>query len=230
MYRVLLIDNDQEVNAANERYLKEHGFDVMTIADSCAALEQLSQEFDCIVMDALLHEEDGFALCSRIKEKYRLPVIFLTSLSEDEHLEQGFDCGGDDYIRKPYSMKELELRILARIQAYQSSAKPHKILSYPPLWIDLSAHVVEMRGRQISLTASEFDILALLANAPYKVFNISDIYQKIWKMPDIENAQTVQVHIAHLRKKLSHAYATHSYIQTVWGSGYKFCPGDSEHQ
>lgn len=223
MSTILLIDDEMDTITVIKHYLEKDEDRVLTATTGTEGLKLLLQEsVDCILLDVLLTDENGFDLCRQIKQITEIPIIFLTNLDTEEDLKTGFLCGGDDYITKPFSLMELNLRIKARIRQYQQ-IPAQKILSFPPLEINLDARVVSVEGRRITLTVSEFDILVLLAGSVQRIYTISEIYQTVWKMPDMDSAHTVQVHIANLRKKLDLAYPDHHFIQTVWGKGYKFC-------
>lgn len=224
MDEILLVDDDEDINVVNARYLRKENFRVFTASNRIQALHILMKEhIDCIVLDVMLHKEDGFALCREMKKLSDKPIIFLTNLSNEIDMEQGFQSGGMDYMYKPYSLKELKLRIQTRIHQYRKESIQGIQLNFPPLRILVEERLVYLEEQPIQLTASEFDVLLLMAKTPQTIFSIGEIYQAIWKMPDMENAQTVQVHIANLRKKMERVYPMHHFIQTVWGKGYKFC-------
>lgn len=225
MSNVLVIDDDKDVLMVIKRYLEKQGCFVFCATTGEKGIQILLKEtIDCIVLDVLLENENGFDICRQIKKITAIPIIFLTNLGNEDDLKIGFLSGGDDYITKPFSMMELYLRIQARIRQYHHSGVQQETLSFAPLLINLNARVVTVSGIKITLTASEFDILVLLANSPQTIFAISEIYQAVWKMPDMDNAHTVQVHIANLRKKMDAAYPAHHFVQTVWGKGYQFSP------
>lgn len=227
MDKILLVDDDIEINMINAQYLRKQHYEVCMATNRVQAMKHLIKgDIDCIVLDVMLHKEDGFALCREIKKLMDTPIIFLTSLNNERDMELGFHSGGIDYMYKPYSLKELQLRIQTRIHQSRKETSSEQ-LSFPPLYIYVEERLVHIEEKAIQLTASEFDVLLLLAKSPQKIFSIAQIYQIIWKLPDIENAQTVQVHIANLRKKMEHVYPTHHFIQTVWGKGYKFCMVES---
>lgn len=223
MSKILIIDDDKDVLFAAEQYLQKNNEDVFTATGGSQGLRVLKQEtIDCIVLDVLLKGESGFDLCRKIRSFSSVPIVFLTNLSSQEDLKNGFLMGADDYITKPFSLEELYLRIQARIRQYYQIPSRQKILNFFPLRINLDARTIQIQDNRVPLTMSEFDILVLLAQTPEHVYTISEIYQRVWKMPDMNSTNTVQVHIANLRKKLEEAWADHMFIQTVWGKGYKF--------
>ena len=224
MYQVLIVDDDIDIQITNQAYLSKQGFYVLcaSTANECMRMIK-SNPIDCIVLDIILKNENGYDLCKQIKNITNIPIIFLTSLIEKQEIEQGFICGGDDYMLKPYDLRELELRIIARIRQQKHDDTNARLLQVSPFLINLDSRSILLNQHTITTTSFEFDILVLLIQNPHRVFSIGQIYQLVWHMPDIENAQTVQVHIAHLRKKLDEAFPSHHFIQTVWGKGYMFC-------
>ncbi|MEG0736045.1 MAG: response regulator transcription factor [Longicatena sp.] len=224
MYQVLLVDDDVDIQITNKTYLMKQGFRVLCAQNSQECMNLISTcAIDCIILDIMLEKESGYDVCEKIKKITNTPIIFLTSLIEKQEIEHGFICGGDDYMIKPYDLRELELRIHARIRQHNHDDKNIKLIQSDPIVINLDARSVHLNHHAIITTSFEFDILVLLIKNPKRVFTIGQIYQLIWRMPDIENAQTVQVHIAHLRKKLDKSFPEHHFIQTVWGKGYMFC-------
>ena len=217
MLRILSVDDDEAVLAINLSYLEGHGYEVYTAKTAREARVLLSRiSFDCILLDILLDDMDGFLFCREIKEQYSIPIICLTNLGEEEHLLKGFASGADDYMAKPYRLSELEARIQARTK------QNLQILHYPPLAINLEQHFVTIFDKPVPLTDSEFSILKFLALHPNQPFSQQELYERIWKLPFLKKNHTVQVHIVQLRKKLENAYPEHSYIQTKWGDGYFF--------
>ena len=217
----MLIDDEAELLRITGDFLNAKGFcaeSAQTTVQALAALER--REFDCIVLDVMLEEENGFELCRRIRALTQTPIIFLSNLSEEEYQKKGFLSGGDDYVSKPCNLEILDLRIGARVK--NRSAGGVKRLDFPPLTIDLLQRTVTVNQTPVTLTTTEFDILVLLASNEGKIFSIADIFRRIWKQEDLNQAQTVQMHMSRLRRKLESAYDKHYYIETVWKKGYQF--------
>lgn len=231
MTTLLFVDDDLALLEANQIYFTNRDYRVYTAADgdgACSLLRHIP--VDCIILDVMLPGKDGYMLCREFRKESTAPIIFLTSLSDKQHLYRGFVEGGDDYMTKPYSFRELELRIEARINQSKGFLARKEVLDFPPLTIDISARQALIRGLPVPLTSNEFDILVLLARAPGTLFSLTSIYREIWQMPDLETAQTVRVHIGHMRQKLESACPERQYIKTVWGKGYLFSPdGSLEH-
>lgn len=228
MYRILTVDDDEAILNANKIYFTERGFLVDTAQRVRQALEMVrNATYDCVILDVCIGREDGFSLCERLKQIADVPVIFLTNLRQEGDLLQGFIRGGDDYIVKPYSLRELEMRILARIKQAQSRDKLPQTLCFAPLTINLSSKQAFVRDKAVPLTSCEFDILALLAQNKNKTFTQSEIYRHIWNAPDLGDPHTVQVHIGQVRKKLNTACPEKMFIRTLWGKGYVFVVEDT---
>lgn len=222
MSSVLFIDDDSAILRVNRVYFESRSYRVYT-AESREQAERVLGvcQIDCIVLDILMPGVDGWALCQKFKAKWGIPIIFLTSLTEQDCLYRGFELGADDYMTKPYDLRELEMRVTARIRQYEGATSP-ELLSFPPLVIDADGRRALVNGKIISLTAYEFDILLLLARSPGKVFSMAAIYCEIWKLPDLGNAQTVRVHLARMRHKLETACPDRCFIELVWGKGFLF--------
>lgn len=217
MKKILMIDDDKDILEINKKYFKEQGYKVYTAINGQKGLEIIKQvHIDCVILDIVLEQEDGFYFAREIKEIDNVPVIFLTCLQDDETIIKAFS-NGEEYIKKPYLLKELQIRVENRL-----SKKIKSILDFNPLVIDILSRKVMINNMVIPLTNYEFDILLLLANNENEVFTIGQVYQKLWQLPDNQNTKTVQVHIAHLRKKLESAYPRHCFIETIWGRGYVF--------
>lgn len=230
MEKLLFVDDDKNILKINRSYFENKGFIVYTAETFKQAIDCLEKNsIDCAILDILLAGEDGFLLCEKIRKELTLPIIFLTSLSQKDFLYRGFSVGGDDYITKPYDIVELEMRIIASLNRSRTATAPkQRQLVFPPLTIDVHACMVFINNKVVALTTSEFDILLLLASSPNNVFSAEYIYRNVWRMPDLNNTSTVQVHIARLRRKLIEACPERSFLGTVWKKGYKFIPNDEK--
>ena len=230
MNQILFIDDDPNILRINKDYFTPRGYEVYTALDADSALGLVTyHDFDCIILDVILPtKEDGYALCRKLREQMDTPILFLTSLTKQDFLYQGFNCGGDDFMTKPYDLKELQLRIDAQIRRYRSVARHADVISFPPLSVDLTSRLATVNGEELNLTGGEFDILALLVSHPNQVFSPESIYTSVWKMPGIAATHTIQVHVSHLRRKIEDACPDHKFIQTSWGKGYLFVPPAAE--
>lgn len=226
---VLFIDDDGSLLRVNRVYFEGRGFTVFTASRFLEAQELLARHpVDCIVLDILMPETDGWEICRRLGGEDMPPVIFLTSLTQQDCLYRGFELGAADYITKPYELRELELRIKARINGRQG--KRQERLDFSPLVIDAAGRQASIAGKPVALTAYEFDILLLLARSPGAVFSLEDIYRQVWAMPDLGNAQTVRTHLARMRHKLEEACPDRCFIDLKWGKGFVFRPNGQKEE
>lgn len=223
MNHLLFVDDDKELLKINRIYFERRNYAVSIAENQIKAQEiLLNQPVDCIILDILMPKMDGYQLCRWMKSNSTAPIIFLTSLTEKECMYRGFDLGGDDYMTKPYELKELECRIHARISQSKGFLQHGDSLVFPPLTLDVAGRKALIDNQGIGLTAYEFDILLLLARSPGKVFSLAEIYREIWKMPDLNSAQTVRVHLARMRHKLEEACPNRRFIELAWGKGFLF--------
>ncbi|NCB62709.1 MAG: response regulator transcription factor [Clostridia bacterium] len=223
MPSVLFVDDDKNILRINRVYFESRGYEVFTAESRERAEETLhTQTVDCVVLDILMPGTDGWELCRAFRAETTVPILFLTSLTERDCLYRGFELGADDYITKPYELRELEARVKARILRGKSAPKLQELLSFPPLTIDPAGRRVLVDDRSVALTAYEFDILLLLSREPGRVFSLENIYQAVWGLPDLGSCQTVRVHLARMRHKLEEACPRRRYIELVWGKGFKF--------
>lgn len=225
MNHLLFVDEDPNILKISRSYFEHHGFQVFTAETPEQALECVeTNAVDCTVMNILPPGTEGLALCAYLKSKMNVPVIFLTSLSEHEVKHWGFAWVSGDFVTKPCDLNALEQRVRARIAQADKNAPPPETYDYPPLFIDANGRHVLINGKLVPLTSYEFDILLLLVRFPDKTFSLEAVYREIWKLPDLENALTVKVHVARMRQKLEKACPGRSFIGTVWKKGYQFQP------
>jgi len=231
MYKVLLIDDDAEVLDINKKFLMKEGYQVATSTSAVKAISVLKkQPCDCIVLDVMMPEMNGFDACAKIREFADIPIIFLTGKSAEDDRINGLMVGADDYIVKPYSLKELSLRIQAlmrRRQAVSNVTKtvaPSTMLSFPPLQIDTVEHKVYCNEEEISLSNREFSLLHLLVSNPEKTITFEEIGTKIWGAYTESDRRSIMVNTSRLRKKLEDYPELDGMIETVWSEGYKFIP------
>lgn len=235
MYKILLIDDDAEVLDINKKFLMKEGYQVAVSTSALKAVSVLKkQPCDCIVLDVMMPEMDGFDACTKFREFTDTPIIFLTGKSSEDDRINGLMLGADDYIVKPYSLKELSLRINAlmrRRQAVSNAAKaitPSTTLSFPPLQIDTVAHSVFCNGEEIALSNREFSLLHLLVSKPEQTVTFEEIGTKIWGTYAEADRRSIMVNTSRLRKKLEAYPELDGMIETVWSEGYKFIPKESK--
>lgn len=224
MYKILLVDDDPMILKDNRTYFSAAGYEVIC-ADTAQAAEKiiLSNALDCVILDVDLPDMSGFALCEKIRTKTSLPILFLSGYTEEENRIRGLSTGGDDYVCKPYSLKELELRVQARIRSGRA-AEPPKTLTYGMLSIFPASCSVNYGIYSADFSSYEFDVLYFLARHPGEIYTPDQIYDSVWKEPINKGQKSLQVIIGRIRRKLYNICPDHDYIQTKRYKGYLFVP------
>lgn len=229
MPHLLFVDDDKNFLEINRRYFEERGFSVALCTNAEQALDYINKfPVDCVILDIMMPGVNGFELCRYFKSRILAPIIFLTAYTEKEYLYQGFSFGGDDFLTKPCDLRELEIRINVRINQKNTGLLKAERYEYPPMVINAGTREVFINDILVPLTAYEFDILLLLVRSPDHVFSLKTIYHEIWKLPDLENAKTVKVHVARMRHKLEMACPQRKFIGTIWKQGYRFLVHETE--
>lgn len=224
MYRVLLVDDDPHIQTANEAYLKKYGYEVYRADSGERALElAATAALDAVVLDVDMPGMDGIAVCRKLHEITQVPVIFLSAYAKADDRIRGLMAGGDDYLGKPYSLVELELRLRLRIQS-RRHVETVEVLRFGNLEIDLGLREVRYGENSAPFTTLEFDLLAFLARHPGQVFSYEQLYDRVWKTPINHGLHNIQVCTARVRQKLERLCPGMHYIQTVRRKGYRFCP------
>ncbi|MBX7435056.1 response regulator transcription factor [Mycobacterium sp. Y57] len=224
MTRVLIADDDDVVRDVVRRYLERDGHDVATAHDGTEALRLLSsQHIDVAVLDVMMPGPDGLSLCMNLRRgaDYTVPVILLTALGEEDDRIAGLEAGADDYLTKPFSPRELALRVRSVLRRSPASAGvlPQDIVS-GDLAVSTASHSVTVAGRPVNLTNREFDLLVFFLTHADTLFTREDLLKRVWRW-DFGDLSTVTVHVKRLRSKLGE----HHRIQTVWGRGYLWAAG-----
>jgi len=223
--KILIVDDDRNICEILEFNLKNEGFDVEVAYSAEEALEKLPDEFAVVLLDVMMGGMSGYKMAEKLRaEGNQIPIIFLTAKDTENDMLTGFSVGGDDYISKPFSIKEVIARVKAiikrlnRSQSPKNAGKSRKLI-FDHLVIDLEAKELRINGEKIALTKTEFEILVLLAENPERMFSRENIIDCLWKETSCVIERTVDVHIARLRKKLGE-YA--SMITNRSGYGYRF--------
>jgi DNA-binding response OmpR family regulator len=224
--RILLVDDEQSVQKLLAYPLRKEGYEVVSALDGREALDRLRENsFDLVVLDVMLPKLDGFDVCKQIRAKSAVPIIMLTAKAEEIDKVLGLELGADDYITKPFSVREFRSRVKAVLRR-AALVKPDEALEEPiehgDVRIDFERRQVEVRGEPVRLTYVEFEILAALARSPGRVFSRSMLLERIWGDASYRDPRTVDVHIRHLREKLERDAANPELIFTVRGVGYRF--------
>ena len=227
MPQILVVDDDAELRNGIADYLSQHGYGVLQAGDALAMEQALAgAPIDLIVLDLMLPGEDGLSICRRISDAGGPAIIMLSAMGEEIDRILGLELGADDYVTKPFSPQELVSRVRAVLRRVQrtDADKGERSLVYGDLCIDPQRRLVEVKGREVALTAREFDLLWVLARHPRQVFNRDQLLDQVWGLTEYIDGSTITVHGRRLREKIETDASDPRYIQTVWGVGYKFEP------
>jgi DNA-binding response OmpR family regulator len=224
--RILLVDDELSVQKLLAYPLRKEGYDVIPALDGREALERLREDnFDLVVLDVMLPRMDGFDVCRAIRSRSTVPIIMLTAKTEETDKVLGLELGADDYITKPFSVREFRSRVkavLRRAALAQPEAQFEEPIESGELSVDFEKRSVVVRGESVRLTYVEFEILAGLARAPGRVFSRTMLLERVWGDAAYRDPRTIDVHIRHLREKLEQESKTPELILTVRGVGYRF--------
>ncbi len=227
MYNILVVDDDKEIVNAIEIYLKREGYNIIKAYNGEEALEQISKnEIHLIILDIMMPEKDGIETLEEIRKTKTIPVILLSAKSEDYDKISGLDTGADDYITKPFNPLELIARVKSNIRRYVefgniSKKESKNILKTGQLEVDDETKKVTVDGKEIKLTATEYNILKFLLKNKGKVFSISQIYENVWNEESYGAENIIAVHIRHIREKIEINPKEPKYLKVIWGIGYK---------
>jgi DNA-binding response OmpR family regulator len=220
------VDDELSVQKLLTYPLRKEGYDVIPALDGREALERLREDnFDLVVLDVMLPRMDGFDVCRAIRSRSTVPIIMLTAKTEETDKVLGLELGADDYITKPFSVREFRSRVkavLRRAALAQPETQFEEPIDAGELQIDFEKRTVVVRGETARLTYVEFEILAALARAPGRVFSRTMLLERVWGDAAYRDPRTIDVHIRHLREKLEAEPKTPELILTVRGVGYRF--------
>jgi DNA-binding response OmpR family regulator len=224
--RILLVDDEQSVQKLLSYPLRKEGYEVVPALDGEEALERCrGQNFDLIVLDVMLPKLDGFDVCRQIRAQSSVPIIMLTAKAEEFDKVLGLELGADDYITKPFSMREFRSRVkavLRRSDLLREEQRDEEPLTAGDLSIDFAKRTVEIRSEPVRLTYVEFEILSILARNPGRVFSRTMILDRLWGDSSYRDPRTIDVHIRHLREKIERDPKDPEFLFTVRGVGYHF--------
>jgi two-component system, OmpR family, alkaline phosphatase synthesis response regulator PhoP len=232
MNRILIVEDDPAVRDVVEHALAREGMKTETASDGEKALQSLraSGPFDLVVLDVMLPGMDGISVCQELRNgdspSTDAPVVMLTARDDETSVVVGLEVGADDYVTKPFRPRELVSRMRAHLRRRRldSKATPQEqnTLEFPGLSVDLFGRQVFAEGEPVELTAKEFDVLALLASHPGRVYSREQIMRHLWGGEFFGEARAADVHIQHIRKKIEPDPKNPRYVHTVRGAGYKF--------
>jgi two-component system alkaline phosphatase synthesis response regulator PhoP len=230
---VLVIEDDPKIVELLTLHLGDIGLSSEAVPSGNRGLKRaLEAEYRLIILDLMLPGLDGFEICKKIRAaKEQIPILMLTAKTEELDKVLGLELGADDYITKPFSIRELLARVkavLRRTTAYPQSATgaEAKLLEFGELRIDLEKRIVTMKGRKVELTAKEYDLLVLFAGSPGRAYNRQQLLDSVWGYQFEGYHHTVNSHINRLRSKIEADPSEPRYIKTVWGYGYRFAEAD----
>lgn len=225
---VLVVDDEERIRRLIRMYLERDEFIVEEAENGEVALEKaLKKDYDVILLDVMMPVMDGIQMCEELRQEKNTPVIMLTAKGEESNRVQGFEVGADDYIVKPFSPREVVLRVKAVLRrTYNVNDGSHNqasnLIVFPDLTIDLDAYRVTSKDVEISLTPKEYELLVFLAQSPDKVFKREDLLKEVWQYEFFGDLRTVDTHVKRLREKLTNvSKEAAQMIVTVWGVGYK---------
>ncbi|GAB6012030.1 response regulator transcription factor [Viscerimonas tarda] len=219
--KILVVDDEAVICEVLEFNLANEGFDITCAHSAEEALEKLSPDYSLILLDVMMGGMSGYKLAEKLRQKKnQIPIIFLTAKDTENDMLTGFSVGGDDYISKPFSIKEVIVRVKAVLKRYDNSeGKSSRKLIFDDLVIDLESKELTIGADKILLTKTEFELIVLLAENPERIYSREEIIDRVWRETSYITERTVDVHITRLRKKLGeHA----SLISNRAGFGYRF--------
>lgn len=226
MYNILVCDDEKDIVSALTIYLTTGGYQVFPAYDGTEALAILAKEdIHLVLLDIMMPKLDGIATMTKLREVSNVPVILLTAKSEDTDKILGLNVGADDYVTKPFLPLELVARVkaqLRRYKRYNGEFLQKEPLTCGGLVIDVETHQASLNGAPLSLTPTEFSLLAVLCENKGKVVSSEELFRRVWgEGYYTKDNNTITVHIRHLREKLGDSFERPKYIKTVWGVGYE---------
>jgi DNA-binding response OmpR family regulator len=225
--RILLVDDERAIQTLLSYPLQKDGYEVVCASDGREALARFNDTFDLVVLDVMMPQLDGLEVCRRLRAKSTVPIIMLTARAEEVDKVVGLELGADDYITKPFSMREFRSRVKAALRRAHMTRRNAEIGDDEPLRsgelkVDFAKRTVKVRGEDVAATYVEFEILKALACNPGRVFTRDMLLTRIWGDSAFRDPRTIDVHIRHLREKVERDPKDPEYLFTVRGVGYRF--------
>ena len=220
--KILAVADDRNISDLIRMYLEKEGFEVTTAFDGGTAVERFREIGpDLVLLDIMLPVMDGWSVCAKIRETSRAPIIMLTAKSEVLDRVTGLEMGADDYLVKPFEMKELIARINAVLRRTEIPDDTRKRLTFDKLVIDLDSYELTVDGQKVDTPPKELELLYHLASTPNRVYTRNQLLDEVWGFDYFGDSRTVDVHIKRLREKVENVSEEWT-LKTVWGVGYKF--------
>jgi len=223
--KILVVDDEKPIVDILKYNLSKEGYNVLTAYDGDEAIEiALKEDPDLILLDIMLPKQDGFSVCKKLREKLTSPILMLTARGEEVDKVLGLELGADDYITKPFSMRELMARVKANLRrmAFSEPDEDAEVIKQGDLELDLKSYVVRKNGKPLDLTFREFELLRYLAAQPGQVFTREKLLEEVWGYEYYGDIRTVDVTVRRLREKVEDDPANPEYIITKRGIGYYF--------
>jgi DNA-binding response OmpR family regulator len=224
--RILLVDDEQSIQTLLSYPLRKDGYHVTSALDGGEALQRFEEgRFDLVILDLMLPQLDGVAVCKALRSRSQVPIIMLTAKGSETDKVAGLEVGADDYITKPFSLREFRSRVKAALRRSRMGAgngTPDEPISAGELTIDFERRMVTLDVEEVKVTYVEFEILGALARSPGRVLTRETLLEHVWGDSDYRDPRTVDVHIRHLREKLERDPKQPEYLFTVRGVGYRF--------
>jgi len=219
---ILVVEDDRNISDLIRMYLEKEGFDVRIAYDGGKAVEEYDRQApDMVLLDIMLPVMDGWSVCAHIREKAKTPIIMLTAKSEVNDRITGLEMGADDYLVKPFEMKELMARINAVLRRSEIPDDTRKRLVFDKLEINLDSYELLVDGKKVDTPPKELELLYHLASTPNRVYTRNQLLDGVWGFDSFGDSRTVAVHIKRLREKIENV-SDQWELKTVWGVGYKF--------
>jgi DNA-binding response OmpR family regulator len=223
--RILLVDDEQSIQTLLSYPLRKDGYHVTSALDGREALQRFDEaRFDLVILDLMLPKLDGVEVCRQLRSRSQVPIIMLTAKGSETDKVAGLEVGADDYITKPFSMREFRSRVKAALRRSRMAGEPRdeEAIDHGELKIDFSRRMVTLHDEEIRVTYVEFEILGALARSPGRVLSRETLLEHVWGDSEYRDPRTVDVHIRHLREKLETDPKEPEFLFTVRGVGYRF--------
>ncbi len=220
-YKLLIVDDEKEICSMLKEYFSMLGYLVYAAGSGQEALDLLDTEPDLILLDVNMPGMDGLEVCRQIRDSIHVPILFLTAKIEEQDRVEGFMAGGDDYILKPFSMEELQARVMAHLRREERRTDKKMVMNFGTIMVDYEDRKITVQGKEVDLTKTEFGILELLSRNRGRSFDKETIYEKLWGYDKDGNSESITEHVRRIRNKLGR-FTDQKVIETVWGVGYRW--------
>lgn len=224
--KILIVDDEERIRKLLNLYLVKEGYITEEVADGKAALKLiLMEDFDLVLLDIMLPGVDGIEIIKEVRKTKETPIIMISARGEEIHRVEGFQAGADDYIVKPFSPREVMLRVSALLKRTKVYSSEPEVITFSELEIHPESRLVLAAGESIILTPKEFDLILYFVRNPERVFTREILLKEVWRYDHFGDLRTVDTHVKRLREKLQkQSSLVAKMIVTVWGTGYKFSP------